>query len=179
MRTSVGVDGIRQLDLRAPATRTAIVRAELRSRGEEHMDHDDSPEPTGKVTISFPVDCKYVGGHRALGRHGHHFRIEQGRIGYGEFELTHSIPLTEVTVVVVAQREVEEPAAGGPVVAMGGGGLILAGGGLPSRRLKVTTDITVRTTDGQEAVWTVEQRDGRWVRDKLAKTLHQEGIRLD
>ena len=83
------------------------------------MGDNTSPEPTGKVTISFPVDCKYVGGHDALGRHGRHFRIEQGRIGHGELRLTHSIPLTEVASVEVAQREVEEPVAGGPVVAMG------------------------------------------------------------
>jgi hypothetical protein len=134
------------------------------------------PDVRGSVTISFPVDCKYVGGHSALGKHGHHFRIQQGRIGYGELSLTHSIPLTDVATVVVAQREVEESTAGGPVLAaglMGGGGI------LSSTHPRVTTDITVHTRDGQEAQWTVEQRDGDWVRAKLAAALRQAGIRLD
>ena len=135
------------------------------------------PDALDTVTISFPVDCKYVGGHSALGKHGHHFRIEQGRIGYGELSLTHSIPLTDVATVVVAQREVEESMVGGPVLAAG----LMAGGGgiLSTKRPRVTTDITVRTRDGQEAQWTVEQRDGDWVRDKLAAALRQAGIRLD
>jgi hypothetical protein len=66
------------------------------------------PESSGNVTISFPVECKYVGGHRALGSHGHHFRIEDGRLGHGEFRLTHSIPLSEVVSVTIAQRGVAE-----------------------------------------------------------------------
>jgi len=137
------------------------------------------PDALDTVTISFPVDCTYVGGHSALGKHGHHFRIEQGRIGYGELSLTHSIPLMDVATVVVAQREVEESTAGGPVLAAGVMGLSGGGGILSTKHPRVTTDIAVQTRDGQEAQRTVEQRDGDWVRDKLAAALRQAGIRLD
>jgi hypothetical protein len=46
------------------------------------------------VTIGFPVKCVYKGGNATLGKHGKHFRIEDGKVGYGEFSLSHSVPLT-------------------------------------------------------------------------------------
>ena len=137
------------------------------------------PDPPGRVTISFPVDCKYIGGHQALGRHGHHFRIDDGRIGHGELKLTHSLPLTDVISVVIAQRGIDDRSVSpDPLLAFGAlhGGRGLTGA---PQGPKVTTDITVRTRDGQEARWTVEQRDGGWVHDKLAAALHQAGIPLD
>jgi hypothetical protein len=136
-------------------------------------------ESSGNVTISFPVECKYVGGHTALGSHGHHFRIDDGRLGHGEFRLTHSIPLSDVVNVTIAQRGVAESTAGDRYFAFNalyGDGKGLSGA---PKEPRVTTDISVRTKDGQEARWTVEQRDGGWVHDKLAAVLGEAGIRLD
>jgi hypothetical protein len=137
------------------------------------------PESSGNVTISFPVECKYVGGHSALGSHGHHFRIDNGRLGHGEFRLTHSIPLTDVASITIAQRGVAESTDGSRYLAFNA--LYGEGKGLSGapKEPRVTTDISVRTKDGQEARWTVEQRDGGWVHDKLAVVLGEAGIRLD
>jgi len=134
------------------------------------------PEMTDGVTIK----CKYVGGHSALGRHGHHFRIKDGQLGHGEFSLTHSIPLSDVVSVVIAQRGVDnQERAADYRLAVGG----VYGGGrgfsTAPKEPRVTTDITVRTRDGQEGRWVVEQRDGGWVHDKLSAPLLQAGIRLD
>jgi hypothetical protein len=136
------------------------------------------PDAEGSVSIRFPVECKYVGGHSALGSHGHHFRINDGRLGHGEFRLTHSVPLSDVVSVTIAQRGIAESTDGSRMLAFNGvyGGKGLSGAPMEPR---VTTDITVRTKDGQEAHWTVEQRDGGWVHDKLAAVLGGAGIRLD
>jgi hypothetical protein len=131
------------------------------------------------VTISFPDECKYVGGHSALGSHGHHFRIDDGRLGHGEFRLTHSIPLSDVVSVTIAQRGMADSTDGDRYLAFSalyGNGKGLSGA---PKAPRVTTDITVRTKDGQEARWTVEQRDGGWVHDRLSPALGEAGIRLD
>jgi hypothetical protein len=131
------------------------------------------------VAISFPVECKYIGGHSALGSHGHHFRINDGRLGHGEFRLTHSVPLSDVVSVTIAQRGVAESTDGDRFLAFNA--LYGEGKGLSGapKEPRVTTDITVRTKDGQDACWTVKQRDGGWVHDKLAAALGEAGIRLD
>jgi hypothetical protein len=137
------------------------------------------PDSLGSVTISFPVECEYVGGHSALGTHGHHFRINDGRLGHGEFRLTHSIPLSDVVSVTIAQRGTAESTDGDRYLAFNalyGNGKGLSGA---PKAPRVTTDITVRTKDGQQARWAVEQRDGGWVHDKLAPVLGEAGIRLD
>ena len=71
------------------------------------------PEIVNGVTIK----CKYVGGHSALGKHGHHFRIKDGQLGHGELSLTHSIPLSDVVSVVIAQRGVDNQ-EGPPITAL-------------------------------------------------------------
>ena len=73
---------------------------------------------TASVHIGFPVDCKYVGGNTVLGKHGHSFRIEGDRLGHGELHLSHSIPLTDVASVTIAQRGSEEPRGCSPPVAV-------------------------------------------------------------
>lgn len=58
-----------------------------------------------EVRIVFPVTCTYRGGHSALGKHGRHFWIQDGKVGHGEFHLRHSIPLSEVASVEVTERQ--------------------------------------------------------------------------
>jgi hypothetical protein len=131
------------------------------------------------VHIGFPVDCKYIGGNSNLGSHGHGFRIEGDRLGYGEFDLSHSIPLTDVAAVTISQRGTAAPGGSGPLLAVGAPGLNgLGSGGFLSQAAKITTDLIVRTRDGQEAHWVVEQRGGAWVQEKLGDLLHNLGIPL-
>lgn len=119
-----------------------------------------------------PVKCVYRGGHAALGTHGRHFRIEEGKVGYGEFALTHAIPLSTVTSV-----EVTECQFGGSqsetIVGLG-----IAGGvrGRPVTKPKQVTLITVRTRDGQEPVWEVEHKGAEWVRERLTPALRRARI---
>jgi hypothetical protein len=122
------------------------------------------------VRFAFPIHCDYEGGNPRLGRHGRHLWIAEGRIGHGELHLTHSIPLADVTSVEVAPRD------GGGVgeqvlVAFG-----VSGPGRLAHAPAVVTDVTVRTTDGREASWVVEDRDARWVRERLAPALADAGI---
>jgi hypothetical protein len=134
---------------------------------------------TASVHIGFPVDCKYVGGNTVLGKHGHSFRIEGDRLGHGELHLSHSIPLTDVASVTIAQRGSEEPRGGGPLLAAGGGGPYGLGGvGIHHANAKITTDLMVRTVDGQEAHWIIEQRGGAWLQAKLSDVLRGRGIPL-
>ena len=49
-------------------------------------------------------------------------------------------------------------------------------GGAPASRPKVMTDITVRTKDGQEALWVIEGRRADWVQKRLTPVLKQAGI---
>jgi hypothetical protein len=145
----------------------------------ESVNPESEPGASGSVTISFPVECKYVGGNSVLGNSGHHFRIDDGRLGHGEFRLTHSVPLSDVVSVTIAQRGVAESTDGDRYLAFNA--LYGEGRGLSGapKAPRVTTDITVRTKDGQDARWIVEQRDGGWVHDRLAPALGKAGIRLD
>jgi hypothetical protein len=59
--------------------------------------------------IGFPAKCDYEGGIAALGKHGKHLWIEDGRIGHGELKLTHGISLSDVSGVEILERA-EEPA---------------------------------------------------------------------
>lgn len=131
------------------------------------------------VHIGYLVDCKYIGGNAVLGKHGHGFRIEGDRLGHGEFQLSHSIPLSDVVSVAIAQRGTEEPSGSGPLLASGGGGPYGMGGvGIQHAKAKITTDLTVTTADGQEARWVIEQRGGAWVQAKLSDALRSRGIPL-
>ncbi len=133
-----------------------------------------SPSTGGGVTIGFPVKCVYRGGHTGLGGHGKHFRIEAGKIGYGEFSLSHSIPLS-----AVASVEVTEHSFGGSE-----GQTLLSVGtmelgkirGSPASEPRQVTLITVRTKDGQEPLWEVEHKGAQWVRDRLTPVLSRAGI---
>jgi hypothetical protein len=131
----------------------------------------DSKDPPDKVRIGFPVDCTYHGGNKALGKHGKHFWIEDGKVGHGELGLTHGIPLGDV-----ASIEVTERSYGGSEVQ------VLVAPGLPvGRRVrgaapKQETDIVVWSKDGQQATWVVERRGAAWVRKKLATAMHAAGI---
>jgi hypothetical protein len=46
-----------------------------------------------EAKISFPVKCDYKGGIVALGAHGKHLWIKDGRLGVGEFESLEAFPL--------------------------------------------------------------------------------------
>lgn len=128
------------------------------------------------VTIGFPVKCTYRGGHTGLGGHGKHFRIEDGRIGYGEFGLSHSVPLTDVASIEVTEHEF----GGSEGQTLVGLGTMNVGGvgrrGSPGSEPKQTTVITVRTNDGQEPVWEVERKGAEWVRDRLSPAPSNVGI---
>lgn len=131
----------------------------------------------GSVTIGFPVKCTYRGGHTGLGRHGKHFRIEDGKIGYGEFGLSHSIPLSDVDSIEVTECEF----GGSDAQTLVGLGTMNIGGfghrGSPASEPKQVTLVTVRTKDGQEPVWEVEHKGADWVRDRLTPVLSNVGIR--
>jgi hypothetical protein len=129
-----------------------------------------------RVNIGFPVKCTYQGGHTALGKHGKHLRVEGGNIGYGEFSLTHSIPLDAVASIEV----VEDEFGGSEAQTLVGLGTMNVGGprrrGSPASGPKQVTEITVRTKDGQEAVWEVEHRGAEWVRERLTPVLRHARI---
>lgn len=132
------------------------------------------------VFIGFPVKCHYRGGQRALGSHGVHLWIKDGSLGYGQLRLTHSIPLSEVSSVDVKERQVggsEEKIlmTHGLAQSLGPGAF---GGGRGSRASspKVVTDVTVRTKDGQDALWVVEDRGGERVRARLTGVLREYRI---
>lgn len=135
-----------------------------------------SKDNTIKVKIGFPVKCHYRGGHKSLGKHGVHLWISQGRIGYGEGRLTHGFPLSEVSSVDVKEREFG--GADEQIFIAAGVGFSGAhrGGGQAASRPKLMTDITVRTKDGQDALWVVEGRQGDWVRKRLTPALKQARI---
>ncbi len=126
------------------------------------------------MTIGFPVKCTYRGGHTGLGRHGRHFRIEDGRLGFGEFGLSHSIPLHTVDSV-----EVTELGFGGsPAQTLVSVGTVKLGStrGAPASEPRQVTLITVRTEDGQQPVWRVEDKGADWVRSRLTPVLGRAGI---
>jgi hypothetical protein len=127
------------------------------------------------VTIGFPVKCIYRGGHTELGHHGKHFRIEDGKLGYGEFSLSHSIPLHAVTSVEVTEEEF----GGSEAQTLLSLGTVKKGGtrGTPASDPRQVTLITVRTKDGQDPVWEVEHKGADWVRERLSPVLGNAGIR--
>ncbi len=102
-------------------------------------------------------------------------RIKDDRIGYGRFRLTRSIPMKTVQRIEVSERSIEavEPQV---VIARG---LPASGGKFAKGARKVFTDISVYTTDGQTALWVVEQRGAEWVQRKLAPILERSRIPLD
>ena len=110
-------------------------------------------DPGGRAKVTFPIHCRYRGGNTALGRHGMHLWITDGRIGHGELKLTHGVPLAEVQSVEVTERSV-----GGADVS------IIAMPGLPLTRQvpgaapRQVTEVTVRTVDGQQALWLIRDR---------------------
>ena len=124
-----------------------------------------------RAKITFPIRCKYRGGNTTLGKHGEHLWINDGRIGHGELRLTHSIPLTDVESVEVTERSF-----GGSDVQ------ITVMPGLPLTRTvtgtgpKQVTEVTVRTSDGQQALWLIEHRGDEWTREQLRPALKQARI---
>lgn|SRR5665213_2932665 len=141
------------------------------------MDDGRSANTDGdSVHIGFPVRCHYRGGHRSLGSHGVHLWIRDGRIGFGELRLTHWLPLSDVSSVDVKERQVGGSES--QVLMAQGLGFSGMGGGRGPRASapKLVTDVTVRTKDGQEALWVVEDRGGDWVRERLTGVLRQQHI---
>ena len=133
------------------------------------------------MRIGFPTKCRYRGGNRSLGGHGRQLWIKNGRIGYGRFRLSRSIPIETVQHVEISERLIEGVARSGPtfVVARSTSGLPGTGWGSAKGDSKVFTDVSVYTTDGQTALWVIEQRDADWVRRKLAPILEKSRIPLD
>ncbi len=125
----------------------------------------------GQVSITFPIHCRYLGGHRALGGGGRHLWIGSGRIGHGAFRLTRSIPLAEVTSVEVSEREI----GGASPKLVYGVGIRTRSWGF-SHPPKQVTDVVLRTKDGQEAVWEVVRRGEAWVRHRLSVAIHENGL---
>jgi hypothetical protein len=136
---------------------------------------DAEPGANDSVTIGFPVKCVYKGGHSTLGNHGKHFRIEDGKVGYGVFSVSHSIPLSDVASVEVTEHSF----GGSEAQTLISVGTIKIGSsrGSPASEPRLMTNIIVRTKDGQEATWEVERRGADWVRERLTPVLRQAGIR--
>jgi len=142
------------------------------------VDSDHTPDDErSTVRIGFPVDCRYRGGNASLGTHGTHLWINGGRVGHGELKLTHGIPLRDVTSVDVKQRlfggtDSQTLFAAGTAF----DGYHLGGGGRRASGPKLQTDITVRTRDGQVAVWEVDGKGADWVRERLGPALSEARI---
>ena len=136
---------------------------------------DAEPGAKDSLTIGFPVKCVYKGGHSTLGNHGKHFRIEDGKVGYGEFSVSHSIPLSDVASVEVTEHSF----GGSEAQTLISVGTIKIGSsrGSPASEPRLMTNIIVRTKDGQEATWEVERRGADWVRERLTPVLRKAGIR--
>jgi len=117
-----------------------------------------------QVKIGAPVDCRYHGGNRTLGRRGRNLWVEHGKIGHGEFKLKYAIPLSDVSSVDVTER-----IYGGSRVPV----QPVPGMGVRRTNARLLTDITVRTKDGQEARWVVQERGADWVRGRLAPVLQE------
>jgi hypothetical protein len=133
------------------------------------MDSTRKPSDiTTRVRIGFPVECLYRGGNRSLGRRGRDLWVEDGKIGHGRSGLRHGLALTEVASVDVTER-VFGGCDGSTLVALGA----IGARALPGSTPRQLTDITVRTRDGQQAVWVVERRGAEWVREQLAPVLQR------
>jgi hypothetical protein len=125
-----------------------------------------------EVKISFPVKCEYYGGLEALGTHGRHFWIVDGRLGHGNLKMTHSIPLTDVTSIEVSERE----GGGGEGDTFTLSGLRGASLGTSPTDPIVITDIKVHTKSGLSGLWFVEKKDSSWVRTNLDAALAEASI---
>jgi hypothetical protein len=131
----------------------------------------NEPGKEMRVKIAFPVKCNYKGGHPALGRPGRHLWIQDGEVGHGELRLTHSIPLGDVDSVEVTERSF-----GGTdehITAMPGLPITRTVGGTAPRQV---TEVTLRTTDGHQALWVIGNRGADWTRRQLQPALRQAGI---
>jgi hypothetical protein len=123
-----------------------------------------SKDPANKANIRFPIDCKYCGGNSTLGRRGRNLWIEDGKVGHGESKLAYAIALSDVSSVDVTER------------VYGGSRMhaqIALGTAVHDTTPRVVTDITVRTRDGQEARWVVQEKDAQWVRKRLTPVLQE------
>jgi hypothetical protein len=121
-------------------------------------------DPANKANIGGPVDCRYCGGSRTLGRRGRNLWVEEGKIGHGETKLTYAIALSDVASVDVTER------------VYGGSRMhaqIVLGVGRHDPTPRLVTDITVRTRDGQEAHWVVQEKGAQWVRERLRPVLQE------
>jgi hypothetical protein len=98
-------------------------------------------------------------------------KIEDGKIGHGELSLTHAISLATVTSVNVTERGFGGTEAQ-TLMAFGAQPVVTKHASKP----KQVTDITVRTRDGCEALWIVEQRGADWVQKRLTPALQQSRI---
>lgn len=110
------------------------------------------------------MDCKYCGGNSTLGRRGRNLWVEDGKIGHGDSKLTYAIALSDVASVDVTER------------VYGGSRMhaqIALGMGVHNTTPRLVTDIAVRTRDGQEARWIVQEKESKWVRDRLAPVLQE------
>ena len=133
------------------------------------------------VRIGFPARCRYKGANRSLGAHGRQLWIKDGQIGYGRFRFSGSIPIETVQRVEISDRVIEGVAPSGPTYVWRPGLAqdLPASGRRSAKGAKVFTDISIHTTDGQTALWVVEQRSAEWVRRKLAPILARSRIPLD
>ena len=82
--------------------------------------------------------------------------------------MSHAIPIETVQRIEVVERVVE-----GRKVSH------IQGRRYAEPVIEVSTDISVHTTDGQTALWIVEQRSADWVRGKLAPIQEKSRIPLD
>lgn len=123
--------------------------------------------------IGFPVKCDYQGGIAALGRHGKHFWIQDGKLGHGELSLTHGISLSNVSGIEVVERTTKGREAQ-PMLAQGVHGAHRT----PAVKPRQFTEVNVWTQNGQVGLWVVERHGGDWVRNRLASALHEAGVPL-
>ncbi len=121
------------------------------------------------------VENTYRGGHASLGTHGRHFRLEDGRLGFGEFKLTHGIPLSDVGSIEVTKEQF----GGSEAQTLLSMGTVKLGStrGSPGSEPAQVTLVTVCTREGQEPVWEVEDRGADWVRERLTPVLRRAGVR--
>jgi hypothetical protein len=124
-----------------------------------------------RVRIGFPAKCEYRGVSERLGRRGRRFRMQDGQVGHGTFGFSRAVPLTDVTSIEVSERQVGGAEAQ-TLMAFGVQPSVTKHAALP----KQVTDITIRTRNGEQARWTVEQRSADWVRERLTPALRQARI---
>ena len=126
-----------------------------------------------------PRQVSLPGWAQITGHARSHLWISRGEIGYGDLNLTHGIPLSAVSSIDVKEREFGGSDAQAFFSAGVGFGGLRRGCGPPATAPKVMTDVTVRTKDGQEALWVVEEHGAAWVRERLTSVLRQVRIPYD